>query len=316
METISITKRRFETLKQYDLPNYVFNTEGTLYVLPIKNRWNSAVKLLKRLYLTSGKTFGNKLATINSLIDNHDILAMDEIVFPEKIAIVSGIIVGFTMPLIESINLTTALRSNEISNETKIGYLKQIGNLLEKMKLKREYTDIKDFYVNDLHESNFIVDKSGHVRLIDVDSCKINGNDIFASKYLSSKSFIKEVYKYEKNTQTTTEADNYEDNYKKYSTDSAGAFVPDENTDLFCYIMVILNFLYGDNIQSFTIQEFYNYLEYLQHIGVDNELLQCFEKIVKCTNNENPRELLDSLIPYIGRSNYHVYSYYKKKSFH
>ena len=74
METISITKRRFETLKQYDLPNYVFNTEGTLYVLPIKNRWNSAVKLLKRLYLTSGKTFGNKLATINSLIDNHDIL--------------------------------------------------------------------------------------------------------------------------------------------------------------------------------------------------------------------------------------------------
>ncbi len=309
METISLTKKRFETLTPYELPNYVYNTEGTLYVLPIKNRWTTQLKLLKRLFLTNGKVFGNKLQTINSLIDNKEELNIEEIVFPEKIATVGGEIVGFTMPLIDSINLSTALRSKEIDNERKIKYLRQIGMILEKMKLRRDYTSVSEFYINDLHESNFIVDKNDTVKVIDIDSCKINGNDIFNSKYLSRKSFIKEVYKYVKNSECNSDY-----TYHKYSTDISGAFIPDQNTDLYCYIIVILNFLYGDNIQNFTLQEFYDYLEYLQYIGVDKELLSYFEKIATCSENENPYELLDSLIPFIGRSNYHVYSYLKKKS--
>lgn len=309
METISLTKKRFETLESYELPNYVYNTEGTLYILPIKNRWATAYKLLKRLYLTNGKVFGNKLQTINSLIDNRSELDIDEIVFPEKIATVGGEIVGFTMPLIESINLSTALRSREISNERKIKYLRQIGLILEKMKLRREYTNISEFYINDLHESNFIVDKDDNIRVIDIDSCKINGNGIFNSKYLSRKSFINEVYKYGKNNECNTDY-----SYHKYSTDLSGAFIPDENTDLYCYIIVILNFLYGDNVGNFTLQEFYEYLEYLQYIGVDKELLSYFDKIATCSENENPYELLDSLLPHIGRSNYHVYSYNRKRT--
>ena len=312
METISITKKRFDSLEKYDLPNYVYNTEGSIYILPIKNRWATDYKLLKKLYYNSGSVFGNKLQTINALIDNHELLDIPEIVFPEKIAIVSGEIVGFTMPLIDSINLLSALKSKEIDNTTKIDYLKQIGSILEKMKLRRDYTEIKDFYINDLHESNFIVDKQNQVKVIDIDSCKINNNGIFNSKYLSSKSFIKEVYKYQKNNITNTS--NYPDNYQKYYTDRSGAFIPDENTDIFCYIMVILNFLYGDNIQNFSLEDFYNYLDYLQHIGISKELLSYFEKVVTCSENENPYELLDNLIPYIGRTNYHVYKYYKNKS--
>lgn len=309
METISITRKRFESLECYDLPNYVFNTEGTLYILPIKSRWDTKLKLLKRLYLTNGNTFGNKLQTINSLIDSKDELAIEEIVFPEKIATVGREIVGFTMPLIESINLSTAFRSKEISNERKIAYLKQIGMILEKMKLRRDYTSIKEFYINDLHESNFIVDNNDNVKVIDIDSCKINGNRIFNSKYLSSKSFINEIYKYQKNDIT-----NNDNEYHKYSTDITGSYIPDENTDLYCYIIVILNFLYEDDVSRFTLQEFYDYLEYLSSIGVDRELITYFERIVDGSPNENPYELLDSLVSNIGRSNYHVYSYIKKKS--
>ena len=313
METISLTKKRFESLTPYELPNYVYNTEGTLYILPIKNRWNTGMKLLKRLYLTNGLVFGNKLQTINSLIDNREELAIDEIVFPEKIATIGGEIVGFTMPLIDSINLSTALRDKDISNERKIKYLKQIGAILEKMKLRREYTSVSDFYINDLHESNFIVDNSDNVRVIDIDSCKINGNGIFSSKYLSSKSFINEIYKYQKNNNQTK----YEQNpysYHKYSTDMSGASIPDENTDLYCYIIVILNFLYEGNISHFTLEEFYEYIDYLQTIGIDKELLDIFDKIVSESTNENPYMLLDSIIPFIGRSNHYVYSHIKKKT--
>ena len=311
METISLTKKRFESLVPYELPNYVYNTEGTLYVLPIKNRWDTQMKLLKRLYLTNGQVFGNKLQTINSLIDNKEELDMEEIVFPEKIATVGGEIVGFTMPLIDSINLSTALRTPTISYERKIKYLKQIGEILEKMKLRREYTSISDFYINDLHESNFIVDKSDDVKVIDIDSCKINGNGIFNSKYLSTKSFINEIYKYQKNNSQNKYAENP---YHKYSTDISGAFVPDENTDLYCYIIVILNFLYQDNISRFTLEEFYDYIEYLQSIGMDKELLDIFDRIVSETANVNPYMLLDSLLPFIGRANHYVYSHVKRKS--
>ena len=59
-----------------------------------------------------------------------------------------------------------------------------------------------------------------------------------------------------------------------------------------------------------TLEEFYNYLEYLQTIGLDNELLSSFERIVTCSENENPYMMLDSILPFIGRSNYHVYSYH------
>lgn len=313
METISLTKKRFESLLPYELPNYVYNTEGTLYVLPIKNRWDTHMKLLKRLYLTNGQVFGNKLQTINSLIDNKQELDMEEIVFPEKIATVSGEIVGFTMPLIDSINLSTALRTPDISYERKIKYLQQIGAILEKMKLRRDYTSVSDFYINDLHESNFIVDKDDNIKVIDIDSCKINGNGIFASKYLSSKSFINEIYKYQKNNnQSKYEQTPYQ--YHKYSTDMSGAFVPDENTDLYCYIIVILNFLYQENVSRFTLEEFYDYIEYLQSIGISKEILDIFEKIVSESANVNPYMLLDSLIPFIGRSNHYVYSHVKKKS--
>ena len=327
METINITKKRFDSLKQYQLPNYVYNTEGTLYVLPLKNRWNTQIKLLKRLYLNSGAVFGNKLQTINSLIDNKDEIDIKEIVFPEKIATVGSEIVGFIMPLINSMNLKTALMDDSISIERKIKYLKQIGLILEQMKLVREYTSITEFYLNDLHESNFIVTTdTDDVRVIDIDSCKINGNQIFTSKYLSSKSFINQIYKYQKNkaldfgyqyayTEGGIKYRKYSDtSYSKYSTNMEGSFIPDENTDLYCYMIIILNFLYGADTGRFTFEEFYDYLAYLDEIGVSKEFTLIAEKLVDGSPNENPYQLLDSLIPYIGRSNHYTYNYIKKKS--
>lgn len=311
MQTINISKKRFESLKKYQIPNYVYNTEGTIYELPIKNKWETQIKLLKRLYLTNGLVFGNKLQTINSLIDNKNKINIEEIVFPEKIAIVDSQIVGFTMPLIESINLKQALMSN-IPNETKIAYLKQIGEILEKMRLVREYTEISEFFINDLHESNFIVDKEGTVKAIDIDSCKINGNQAFNSKYLSSKSFINEICKYQKNN--CQEPSKYKTYTKEKYAYNQGLFIPDENTDIYCYIMIILNYLYGEDISKFSLQEFYEYLEYLKTIGISLELISYFEKIASNSQNENPYELLDNLIPYIERSNHKVYKCIKRKA--
>lgn len=298
MKIINISKNRFENLERYQLPSSIFNGEAQMYILPIKNQWETVNKLLKRLYITSGPMFGNKLQTINSLIDSKSLIAIPEIVFPEKLAIVNGEVVGYTMELVESINLETALRSYDVSPQTKIKYLRQIGEILEEMKKIRAYTSIKDFYLNDIHENNFVIDKkTDSVRVVDIDSCKINGNYTFGSRYLSPLSLAYNIPK-----------------YKREENGICGGFInPSEDTELYCYIIMILNTLYGGGINRLSLDQMYNYLEYLCSIGVDLELINIFEKIASNSHNENPYELLDCLTPVLAKSNQNVYNYVRRK---
>jgi len=67
---------------------------------------------------------------------------------PESLAAVNGDIVGFTLPYIPNINLQTVLESNDFTIEQKVAYLKEIGALLDKVRKVREYTAVKDFYLN------------------------------------------------------------------------------------------------------------------------------------------------------------------------
>lgn len=298
MQAINISRKRFESLEKYQLPSSIFNSEAQMYILQIKKRWETINKLLKRLYITSGPMFGNKLQTINSLIDSKDEIGIEEIVFPEKLAIVDQEVVGYTMELIESMNLETALRSYDISAETKIKYLRQVGEILEKMKKVREYTPIKDFYLNDMHENNFVIDKkTDSIKVVDIDSCKINDNFTFGSRYLSPMSMVSKIPK-----------------YKHETNGICGGYIkPTTDTELYCYNIMILNTLFGGGINRLSLEEFYNYIEYLQTIGIERELIDIFEKIVSNEHNANPYQLLDCLIPYLGQSNRHVYSYIRKK---
>ena len=84
METMNLSKKRFDSLEKYKLPESVFNTEAQLYILPVKNKWESTTKIFKKLYITNGPTFGNKLQTINSLIDLKDEIDMKEIVLTHR----------------------------------------------------------------------------------------------------------------------------------------------------------------------------------------------------------------------------------------
>ena len=298
MEIMNLSQKKFESLERYELPKEIFNTEAKMYVLPLKSRWKTINKILKRLYVTNGPMFGNKLQTINSLIDLREQIDIPEIVFPEKLAAVNTEIVGYVMELVESINLETALKSYDVSSERKIKYLTQIGEILEKMKKVRKYTGVKDFYLNDIHENNFVIDtNTDSVRVVDIDSCKINGNLTFGSRYLSPISFICTTRKY-----------HHEENGI-----CGGVYKPSYDTEIYCYIIMILNTLFGSNITRMTIPEFYNYLEYLNDIGVDLELLQMFEKILSNDPNENPYELLACLKYCLGRAHNNVYSRVRKK---
>ena len=72
---------------------------------------------------------------------------------------------------------------------------------------------------------------------------------------------------------------------------------------------MILNYLYGENINNMDIEEFYNYLNYLDGLKINNKLLECFERIVSNGNNINPALYIDTLTAsQIGKARKKIYN--------
>lgn len=280
MEIIKMSNKKFNELEPLSLSNNVYNTEAELYFYQDKNKWQNEKKVLKKLFLDEGNIFSNKLYTINSLIDNRSVINMEELAIPEKLAVVSSKVVGYTMPYVEGTNLADVIFDKNVSHKEKIEYFKQVGEILEKIKNIRKHTDIDDFYLNDLHESNLIINKeTNKINIVDMDSCRINGNKPFATRYLSGQGLRKLPNKYHVN----------EDN--KY----LGYIIANEDTDLYCYNIMVLNYLFKGSVNRLTEEEFYTYLQYLERIGIPNELVYCFSKLYLYMDNVNIKDYLDMI---------------------
>lgn len=281
MEVVNITKNGLKKLKKVSLGYGILNTEADLFIMKTKDKWNIEYKMLKTLFCTEGANFSNKLFIINELIDNRSVINIDELVLPEKLLIVDGQVNGFIMPYIENTNFEGILNDINISNLQKIEYFKQISHILHKMDNLRNNSDITDFYLNDLHASNFILNKkTGKINVVDLDSCKINGNKPFAAKYLTPFSPISSMKaKYRVNKEINF----------------LGYIIPDKNTDLYCYIMTLMNFLFKGRIGSLGRDNYYLYLEYLRSINYPYELLDKLSKIYEYVDNEEIGDELDLL---------------------
>ncbi len=281
MEVVNITKNGLKKLKKVSLGYGILNTEADLFIMKTKDKWNIEYKMLKTLFCTEGANFSNKLFTINELIDNKSVINIDELVLPEKLLIVDGQVNGFIMPYIENTNFEEILNDINISNLQKIEYFKQISHILHKMDNLRNNSHITDFYLNDLHASNFILNKkTGKINVVDLDSCKINGNKPFAAKYLTPFSPISSM----KAKYRVNEEINF-----------LGYIIPDKNTDLYCYIMTLMNFLFKGRISSLGRDKYYLYLEYLRSINYPYELLDKLSKIYEYVDNEEIGDELDLL---------------------
>jgi len=294
MKVLNIGKKQFMTLEKYKLPSDVTNTECELFIVNDREKWETKRHLLKKFYTDDGEYFGNKLLTINTLIDNREEIGMEELVLPEKLAVVNKRVVGFTMPLIEnSSNLLSMLNSFEISNEEKINYLRQVGSILKRVESVEKF--MKGFFLTDVHEGNFIVEeKTKIVRAVDLDSCKIADNQPFASKYLATNPNLHLLS-------------------QKYPKNIKGIGIPNTNTELLCYNMMVLNYIAHGPIYNMPLDEFYLYLQYLRDTGFSNELLDCFSRLYVYSDNYSPKDLLDQIPQNLNRVNYAVFKYKTRK---
>lgn len=271
-----MSKTKLNSLEPLILPKDVTSTECELF----KYNYYGKEKLLKKLYRTNGIIFANKLYTIEALNSNKDNIPSNFIV-PEVLVSINKQIEAFTMKYIKGTNLSIILNEPTITYEEKINYLKSIGNILEQMKNIRKYTELKDFYIGDIHEDNFLVDtEKQEIFVADLDSCKIADNKSFPGRYLTTASLLRY-------------------NEIKYSLldepDRIADYKVTEETDIYCYIIMILNYLYDGRVDRLSIEEFYCFINYLDDIEVNKELIESFEKIVVGAPNVNPVNYLDTL---------------------
>ena len=277
MQTINLSKSKATSLEALPLDYTIFNTEGKLFRIKYLNK----DLVLKSLYNNSGFIFANKLYTIE-MLDTYKHSLPRSFCVPNYLVTINKNVEGFAMPYIEGENFATVTANNNISLEEKLYYYKKIGDILNQLKSIRRYTSLKDFYINDLHEGNIIVNPNNReVSFIDLDSCKVGSNCAFSSKYLNNGELLEnKPYKY------------------KYNTDNnaPGYLIANENSDIYCYIIMLLNFLLDDDLWRINETELLEFLNYLDIIGVNKELLYSIETITKKDkNNKNPRDYLETL---------------------
>lgn len=278
MQIINMSKTKLNSLEPLILPKNVTSTECELFKYPYYGK----EKLLKKLHRTDGIIFANKLYTIEALNANKDSMPSN-FVLPESLVSINKKIEAFTMKYIKGINLSVILNNPDITYEEKIHYLKSIGRILEQMQNIRKYTNLNNFYLGDIHEDIFLVERDKQeIYIVDLDSCKIAGNKSFPGRYLTNSSLIKY-----NNTKYQTLS----------QTDDLADYKIDENTDIYCYIIIILNYLYDGRVDRLSLDKFYDFINYLEDIKVNIELIECFNKIVVGGNNINPCNYLDTLTP-------------------
>lgn len=265
-----------------------YNTSGYLKIVNYFNR----KMVLKKIDPIRCDEVISKVLFLN----RYKNLMPSNFVIPEFLALLDNKDLYMAIDYINGNNLGDVLKDKNINIRDKKIYLSYIGNTLEEMRHMRENPLLSDFCLGDLHEDNFIVSNK-KLYTIDLDDAKIDSISPIAS-YLQ----VGSLFSYLHTDKYIIE--DYNPYFVKYKVDY--------NTDMYCYIMIILNFLYGDNVNNMDINDFYCYLDYLYKIGIDSSLLKCFNSIYSDFDNINPMNYIDSLTSnQIYRARKIVYKYNK-----
>lgn len=265
-----------------------YNTSGYLKIVNYFNR----KMILKKIDPIRCDEVISKVLFLN----RYKNLMPSNFVIPEFLVLLDNKDLYMAIDYINGNNLGDVLKDKNINIRDKKIYLSYIGNTLEEMRHMRENPLLSDFCLGDLHEDNFIVSNK-KLYTIDLDDAKIDSISPIAS-YLQ----VGSLFSYLHTDKYIIE--DYNPYFVKYKVDY--------NTDMYCYIMVILNFLYGDNVNNVNINDFYCYLDYLYKIGIDSSLLECFNSIYSDCDNINPMNYIDSLTSnQIYRAKKIVYKYNK-----
>lgn len=267
METIYLTSDQITKLKPLKIDKKISYGEASFYESP--NNDNIIYKIYDAE--DSGRLL-QKEKTVIDLMSNKKEIAIPELVLPKATIRINNRFKGIGIEHIHGTNLSVYLSSNNIPLDFKIKLLKQLGTILQKIKNANPKLNLA---YGDVHEDNFIF--NGETLYgIDTDGIRINNNPGRVNFFFSSPiMYQSKKYPFGR------------DYYAAASTD----------TDLFCFIMMILKIVSNENeIYRISLDDYKRYLDYLASIGFDTKLLECFASIYDPNiDNIDPTPYLDSL---------------------
>ena len=277
MNIIKLSRREYNRLKPFLVSEYIIHTEADLYEM----NYCGERKIVKTMFTYDKDFHREKLRTLDTL-DSYKSYLPEEFCIPDNLIAVGRRKPAFTTPYFNGDTLASILSNPSIPFQDHLYYLQRVGEILEKLSKIRRTTSLKEIYIGDLHESNILVNPfTKELGIIDLDSCRIGTEFSYTAKYLTPFSLIK------------YQPDKYKQN--QIIGNGPGYIIPDSNSDIYCYIVIILNYLTNDLYKYFSLDNFFNYLTLLNDLGINQDLLYLIEKLFTKDDNINPYEYLETL---------------------
>lgn len=250
MNTISVKTKDIKKLKRYPLDNNITSTESSIYLY--KNDFIEPSILLKKIFINSKPNMTRKIETIKKLEEYKEEYSLDELVVPHTKVKNKGEVIGFLIDEVDSIeNLGLLLHNNNVLLKEKLKYLYKIKDILAKT-----ISLDGDLFLGDLHEYNFLIDTNDELKVVDLDGAAVTSEEAIPSSYLARDKKLKYI--------------------NKYRFDKYGIPYPDTNSDIFCYYMMFLETIANHDISRLSMDEYYDYLNYLEDAGYNPNLLNVF----------------------------------------
>ena len=300
MKAKAYTTREFNKLKRFEIDDDITHLESDLFLAKIKDNFKYKEYIIKKLKILNATSLANKMWTVIMLGDYGKNMEVEELVIPEHQIFIDGNLSGFSVPRIKGRNLGKIIKDFKTPNEDILKYFFKVGVAIEKVQHNSAFVfpgGVK-FHFGDLHAYNIIIDENDNAKFVDLDSGYVGSSLPNPSMYLSTTNFLL-------------------NNQRKYPVINSGYIclnIPNDDTDLYCYNMMILEFLANYKIRKTNIEDYYGYLGYLQSLGYGPDILESFFRLPISCHNINPCNYLDQ-IPKdkICRSSYSVYQYLKNK---
>lgn len=271
MEDINFNKVFISNLERLSTSDT--NSEGTFYFYDTFDG-KMLIKIIKDPY---NRYTQIGLKNIKTLREHSVILstAIPEFVLPEALVYIDKTLRGYIMQYVKGTTLSDYLQNSAISLEKKLTILKKIGKTLERIFNFKEIP--YKLILGDLHENNIIITNDEEIKIIDLNGMCLNPKDIPNCKYLNIA------------------VDELRWKRPKYEINIIGEVVPSENTDIFCYGMIIMNFISQSEFVKLPYYKIREYLNYLKTLGFRTDLINCIAKLYNLDKNENPYPYIEGI---------------------
>lgn|SRR5574344_609002 len=275
-KTINLTSRAYDNLESFPLEKGIIATEGEFKI------YND--QLLKRYFDNSKGNLKRKIHTLALLNDHKEEINIPELIIPDTILLIDDKPCGIGKECVPGTNTEILISSKQIPNEIKIKILKQIGSIIHKV--SEHYNDLSMAF-GDLHIGNFIYNGK-ETFAVDTESMKILDNEAAPSRYM----------------RTNPNLDLFN---QKYPYNVYGVNISNSETDLFCFVMMVVNFISKNETYKLSLEKYFDYLDYLKALGIDDNLIKSFASIYSLGETIDPTLYLDTLVDIPKEASYRAY---------